>query len=123
MMPTCLVIDDDASLRDVLTFALEDLFQVSTAATGAEGLAQLQDDSIPLVLLDLHLPDLDGFEVLQRIMSLDPQIAVVILTGDAEPTLIARAKQYGAVDVLSKPWDIDILREQLWEILAHAQHR
>jgi CheY-like chemotaxis protein len=123
MMPACLVIDDDASLREALTLALEDLFQVYTAATGAEGLTRLQDDPIPLVLLDLHLPDLDGFEVLRRITALNPQIAVVILTGDAEPTLVAQAMQHGAADVLSKPWDIDTLRSQLWEILIRAQNR
>jgi DNA-binding NtrC family response regulator len=123
MMPTCLVIDDDASLREVLAFALEDLFEVCTAATGAEGLTRLQNDPIPLVLLDLHLPDLDGVEVLQRITALDPHIAVVILTGDPDSPLVTQAMQQGAVDLLIKPWDIDTLRSQLWEILAHAQQR
>jgi CheY-like chemotaxis protein len=118
-----LVIDDDASLREVLALALEDLFQVFTVATGAEGLARLQDDPMPLVLLDLHLPDLDGFEVLRRITALEAQIAVIMVTGDPEPTLVAQAMQQGAADVLSKPWDIDTLREQLWQILTHTQHR
>lgn len=117
------MIDDDASLREVLAFALEDLFQVYTVATGTEGLTRLQDDPMPLVLLDLHLPDLDGFEVLRRITALDPQITVIILTGDPEPSLIDQAMQYGAADVLIKPWDIDTLRAQLWQTLTHAQHR
>ena len=115
-----LVIDDDPSLRTVLFLVLEDLFQVVTAATGGEGLTRLQHDPISIVLLDLHLPDLDGFEVLQRIRALDPQITVFILTGDPDPTIGARAKLLGAVGVLPKPWDIDALRTQLWQTWEHT---
>ena len=118
-----LVIDDEPSLRTVLFLVLEDLFQVVTAATGGEGLTRLQHDPISIVLLDLHLPDLDGFEVLQRIRALDPQITVFILTGDPDPTIGARAKLLGAVGVLPKPWDIDTLRAQLWQTWEHTKRR
>ena len=116
-----LVIDDEPSLRTVLLLILEDLFHVVTAATGGEGLTRLQHDPISMVLLDLHLPDLDGFEVLQRIRALDPQITVFILTGDPDPTIGARAKLLGAVGVLPKPWDIDTLRAQLWQTWEHTK--
>jgi CheY-like chemotaxis protein len=118
-----LIIDDEPSLRIVLLLALEDLFQVVTAATGGEGLTRLQHDPISIVLLDLHLPDLDGFEVLQRIRAFDPQIIVFILTGDPDPTIVTRAKLLGAVGVLLKPWDIDALRTQLWQTWEHTRCR
>jgi CheY-like chemotaxis protein len=118
-----LVIDDEPSIRTVLLLALEDLFQVVTAATGGEGLTRLQHDPISIVLLDLHLPDLDGFEVLQRIRAFDPQITVFILTGDPDPIIGARAKLLGAVGVLPKPWDIDTLRTQLWQTWEYIKHR
>lgn len=118
-----LIIDDDTSMCEVLAIALADLFQVYTAATGTAGLTQLQEDPIPLVLLDLHLPDLDGLEVLRRIVALDPRIAVIVLTGDADPAIIAQARQSGAVDLLIKPCDIDTLRARLWELLRRTRQR
>jgi DNA-binding response OmpR family regulator len=61
------VIDDDPGLCDALITLLKDEFQVATAAMGAEGLTLIAQTAIPVVLLDLHLPDLSGLGGLARL--------------------------------------------------------
>ena len=76
-----LIIDDDDSLREALTVLLEEDFRVTTAATGAEGLALLvQQPTTPLVLLDLRLPGMHGLETIKHIKALNPYTTVMILS-------------------------------------------
>ena len=104
-----LVIDDEPSLRTVLFLVLEDLFQVVTAATGGEGLTRLQHDPISIVLLDLHLPDLDGFEVLKWIRQQPGlrTLRVIVLTASAHIRDVNIAYQLGANSFLVKPLDFE----------------
>lgn len=122
-LPRVLVIDDDAGLCAALTVALEDEFAVEIATSGAEGLARLQEEPIPLVLLDIRMPEMPGLEVLRRIHALDPTIAVVMHTVRHEVPVVVRAMQYGAVDYLPKPCDVDALRARLHQALRRAQRR
>lgn len=118
-----LVIDDDEGVRVALTVALEDEFQVYTAATGAEGLALLHKDLIPVVLLDIRLPGMDGLEVLRQIKTLDPHIAVLMLTAWPEVPVVVAAMQGGAVDFLPKPWDVAVLRTRLCQAFAYVRQQ
>jgi len=122
-LPGVLVIDDDAGLCTALTVALEDEFAVETANSGAEGLDRLQETLFPLVLLDIRMPGMTGLEVLRRIQTLDPSIAVVMHTVRQEVPVVVRAMQDGAVDFLTKPCDVDVLRTHLHQALHRAQHR
>ena len=118
-----LVIDDDDSLREALTVLLEDDFRVATAATGAEGLARLAQEPIPLVLLDLHLPGMHGLEVLRHIKAQAPSTAVVVLSAVQDVATVVKAMQGGATDFLPKPYDSDLLCTRLHTALAHYRHR
>ena len=105
-----LVIDDEPSLRDVLKLGLSRAgFEVGTAATHAEGIAQLAEPW-DLVLTDLQLPDGDGLSILRYAKEVSPETAVVVLTAHGSADTAVAAMKLGAHDYLTKPFDLDELR-------------
>src|SRR5215831_8987618 len=102
--PTLLVVDDDQSLCAMLAeyLALEGFVAV-TAATGPEGLEQLARTPVDLVILDVMLPELSGFEVLRRIRSLS-RVPVIMLTARGEEVDRVVGLEMGADDYLAKPF-------------------
>ena len=102
--PTLLVIDDDQSLCAMLAeyLTLEGFLAV-TAATGPEGLEQLARSPVDMVILDVMLPELSGFEVLRRIRSLS-RVPVIMLTARGEEVDRVVGLEMGADDYLAKPF-------------------
>jgi len=104
-MARLLAIEDDARLRTFLKRALEsDGHVVAGAATGLEGVRRTQDDEYDLILLDLMLPGIDGFEVLRRVLDRDPEQRVLVLSAVGDVASRVRCLQMGAVDFLCKPF-------------------
>jgi DNA-binding NtrC family response regulator len=101
-----LVIDDEAEIRESLETLLQlEGYNVSTAATGREGLAQLGERSFDIVLLDLALPDRNGMDVLGEIHMLNPLQPVIMITAYGTVENAVRAMQSGATNFIQKPWD------------------
>jgi DNA-binding NtrC family response regulator len=101
-----LVIDDEAEIRESLETLLQlEGYNVSTAATGREGLAQLGERSFDIVLLDLALPDKNGMDVLGEIHMLNPLQPVIMITAYGTVENAVRAMQSGATNFIQKPWD------------------
>lgn len=99
--------------------------QLHVASTGQEGLRQAAALWPDVVLLDLHLPDLSGEQVLQRLRQL-PALAhmtVLVLTADALPETAARLRAAGAADCLTKPLDVAALDAALDRVAAAAGPR
>jgi DNA-binding response OmpR family regulator len=87
-MATIVVIDDEHLLCDLLENSLRQHgHKVFTAYTGREGIASFRQHRPRFTLLDLNLPDINGIEVLKEIREIDPQSAVIILTGRATDQL------------------------------------
>ena len=104
-MARILAIEDDARLRTFLKRVLEsDGHVVAGAATGPEGVRRTQDDTYDLILLDLMLPGIDGFEVLRRVLDRDPEQRVLVLSAVGDVASRVRCLQMGAVDYLCKPF-------------------
>ena len=102
-----LVVEDQEINRDVLGMILEDDYDVIYAENGEEGLEQMRShlDKLSIVLLDLMMPVMDGFEVLRHMRG-DPELAsmpVIVLTAEKNAEL--RALQLGAADFITKPFD------------------
>lgn len=77
-----LIVDDEADIRDLLAQALEaDGFRVTSVATAAEALRAGQKDPPDLIISDLQLEDSDGLEMIARFKSIQPNLAVILLTG------------------------------------------
>jgi DNA-binding NtrC family response regulator len=99
-----LVVDDDLDLRDTLRLALSERgYEVATVATAAEALKAAVPGRFDLVLLDLHLPDRGGLEILRELGARTDGLPIIVFTGDAEMASTVRAMRDGAFDYVSKP--------------------
>ena len=109
-----LLVDDDALLRGMAAKTLQHAgFEVATAADGEDALAQFTREAFDLVLLDLVMPGMDGFEVCRRIRASanGSQVPVLILTGLNDTESIEFAYGHGATDFITKPIN--------WTLLSH----
>jgi DNA-binding NtrC family response regulator len=106
-----LVVDDEDALRTVLTNELvNEGYEVRNAADGDEAITELQKAEYDLVLLDIKMPRVNGFEVLRFIKDHLPRTRVVMLTGFADLKNAIESKKLGADDFVSKPYDlVDLL--------------
>jgi two-component system, OmpR family, KDP operon response regulator KdpE len=112
-MSTVLVVEDDTPLRTALRAGLRaQSMDVIDVASGAEAIAVLTRSVPDLVLLDLNLPDVDGFAVLTRTRELS-QVPVVVLTVREDRADKIRALDAGADDYITKPFDADELYARL----------
>jgi DNA-binding NtrC family response regulator len=106
-----LVVDDEEALRTVLSTELSsEGYEVSAAADGNEAIDLVKDNNYDLVLLDIKMPNVDGFEVLKFVKGTKPDIKVIMLTGFADLKNAIESKRLGAEDFVSKPYDlVDLL--------------
>lgn len=105
-----LVIDDepDIILTVRLTLELEG-YEVIAAATGEEGLELVRDERPDVVLLDLRLPGLDGFAVLERLPAAELNVPIIVISAHAAGATIRRAFDMGCRDFITKPFSPDEL--------------
>ena len=105
-----LIIDDDdfvtASLSD---FLINKGFGVQTASDGKTGIAMFERDQPALILLDQKLPDMEGVDVCQKILEINPNAKVIFITAYATVQYAVEAMQAGAFHYLSKPFELDEL--------------
>jgi DNA-binding response OmpR family regulator len=111
-----LVVDDDPDIRHMLAFSLEGHgLTVRTAADGDAALRQLAADPPACMVLDLMMPDVDGFTVLERLRD-DPDapaVRVLVLSCRSDEAAQARAAELGAAGYLVKPTDPDLLAARI----------
>src|SRR5688500_7781077 len=120
---TILGSEDDADLRGVLTTSLtRSGHRVIQARDGAEALAAVEREHVDLMVLDLWMPNVDGFEVLERMKSIDgaSNIPVVVVTGSDRTGSEMRALRLGANVYLTKPIEASALTEQVTRLLTDA---
>ncbi|MBN2199252.1 MAG: response regulator [Candidatus Aminicenantes bacterium] len=108
---TILVIDDEESMRDSCSqIFLKDGFRAETAENGEVGLKKIEELHPHLVLVDLKMAGLSGFEVLERGLQLDKDLVFVVITGYATVESAVEAMKKGAYDFLPKPFSPEELR-------------
>lgn len=113
-MKRILVIDDDVSVRNFLKRGLSfEGFQVETAESGELGLRAALDRAPHLMILDLMMPGIDGFEVLRRLRAADVQLPVIMLTANDEPEAQMEGLNTGADDYVIKPVHFDVLMARI----------
>jgi DNA-binding NtrC family response regulator len=106
-----LVVDDEDALRTVVSVGLTSKgYNVSTASDGDEAISELQKETFDLVLLDVKMPRMNGFEVLKFIKEKHPTTKVVMATGLGDLKDAIESKKLGAEDFVGKPYDfVDLL--------------
>ena len=109
-MGKILIVEDDKVFREFLRISLSKINNnIFIASDGKSALELLNKEQPDVVLLDLHLPDMDGIEVLKAAKELDRDIQVIIITGLVDMKSAIRAMQYNAYDYLKKPFDSEML--------------
>ncbi len=106
--PHILVIDDDTAVREVLIATLlNDGYQVTGVADGLSGIRLVQEQPVHIVITDLHMPGIDGLEVIDRISKLDSKIITIVMTGYGTIDYAVRTMKAGAFDFITKPFGPD----------------
>jgi DNA-binding NtrC family response regulator len=103
--PTILIVDDELGARESLEVILEDDFKALSAGTSEEALTLIQKVPIDLVLLDVHMPEMDGLEVLRRIKAQDEDIDVIMVSALNLARKAVQAIKLGAYDYITKPYE------------------
>ncbi|NRA75421.1 MAG: sigma-54-dependent Fis family transcriptional regulator, partial [Planctomycetes bacterium] len=119
-----LVVDDQAAHAELLAEALVSLGQECIVATSVdEAKERLREEGVDIVITDLVLGDRDGLDLIREAQSIDPFIAVVVVTGYGTVETAVEAMQLGAVDYLRKPVDLTGLRIRVERALEGAALR
>jgi two-component system KDP operon response regulator KdpE len=122
-MKKILVIDDDVAVLQLLQIFLEnESYQVFTAKSGREGLGIFDKWSPDLVILDLVMPLMDGFETYRRMRERGVK-SVLIMSHRQDERSAVRALEMGADDYLRKPVDLEILRAKIDTLLRRRKHQ
>jgi DNA-binding NtrC family response regulator len=120
--PGVFIVDDEKRMCDSLKVLLEHRgFDVAVATSGKEALNQIARKDFDLFLLDICIPDLDGFYLMERIFSRSPQAPVVMMTGDASVDSAIKALKKGAYDYLKKPFEPEDLEKTIKNALRGAE--
>jgi FixJ family two-component response regulator len=118
------IVEDDALMRRALVRLTEAAgFAAQGFATGEEFLAADHGSLPACVILDLRLPDMHGLEVQRRLRRSDPQLGVVIVTGYGDDLTRREAAESGAVAILSKPFDDEMLLDAIRDAMAGPEAR
>jgi len=122
MPKTILIVDDEATDRLILAAKLKKLFDVEVLEDqgGKDCLKRFREgesaQKIDLVMLDYHMPDLDGLEILKQLKKLSPETPVILITGDTRSDLPTMAIRLGAEDFITKPADDNRLYSSIQNI-------
>ena len=101
-----LLVEDDASIREVAKLGLEQAgFRVTTAPDGREGLLHFRQSRFDLVVLDVMLPNLDGYEVCRQIRA-ESRVPIIMLSAKSETVDIVVGLELGADDYVTKPFEL-----------------
>jgi CheY-like chemotaxis protein len=116
--PRILVIDDDANVREVVLHLLASFgYDVDASADPVSGLARFKEGGWDLVLVDVVMPAMSGWGVVERIRQYAPTTAIVLMTGMNQPIVMQRARDW-RLPVIVKPFRADAIRAIVTEALG-----
>ena len=121
-----LVVDDNDMNRDLLSRRMEqEGYHVAAASGGKQALEILRQERLDLMLLDLMMPDMDGFEVLQQVKADagHSSMPVIMITADNDVDSVMRCIKLGAVDYIVKPINMAVLKSRVWGHIAKASQQ
>jgi DNA-binding NtrC family response regulator len=117
-----LIVDDEENLRHTVARVLQRAgFEVTTAASGKEGLTLLSQQTFDLVYMDIRMPDMNGLETLQAINVNYPKLPVILFTGQPDLNSAVSALRQGAIDYLQKPLKPELIVERAKTVLLKLE--
>ena len=127
MRNTLLVVDDMEMNRDILELIFSDSYKIIKAEDGLQAIAMLEKykDEICAVLLDIFMPNMDGFGVLDFMHknNMDSSIPTVLITGDTSNEVKKKGYSMGVSDVIEKPFDSQIVKTRIDNIVELYLHK
>ncbi|MGE5123609.1 MAG: response regulator [Acidobacteriaceae bacterium] len=117
-MRTILIVEDVDLNIDLLTQILEEDYHLLVAKDGAQGVAMAEQNQPDLILMDIAMPVMDGYEATRRIRKTFQSLPIIGLSSHAMQGDAEKAKAAGCTDYLTKPIDEDLLREKLRQYLG-----
>ena len=106
MSKAVLTVDDSASIRETIAFTLEaEGFEVVGAEDGSKGLSEVERRRFDLVITDLNMPVMDGFDFIRAVRAGGNHVPIIMLTTESQPEKKAEGKAAGATGWLNKPFD------------------
>ena len=118
MKPTILVVDDEQGARDSLEVILEDNYQVLTAESGQEALDTLKKTPVDVILLDVHMPEMDGLETLRKIKEQDEEIDVIMISALDLARKAVDSIKSGAYDYITKPFEPEDILSSVSRVIS-----
>ncbi len=108
-MAKVLICDDNQAIRRVLTEIIElDKHEAIVAIDGVDALEKIKLNNPDLILLDIKMPKLDGFDVLETLQQLSNKIPIIMISGQSDEVLIEKCKRLGAFDYMMKPFELEL---------------
>ena len=109
-----LVVDDEPEVRKLMEHFLTDRgYDVRLAENGRRGLAELEHFRPDVVLLDMHMPEMDGLETLKHLATRWPGLPVIMVTVNEDVETTSQMLQAGAADYVPKPFNLDYLEQAI----------
>ncbi len=109
-----LLVDDEEKFLNVLSQRLGTRgVEADTATSGEEALTKISKKNVDVIILDVMMPGIGGIETLKRIRKENPEVQIIMLTGQGTVEKAVKAMKEGAIDFLEKPADIDKLMEKI----------
>jgi len=118
MKPTILVVDDEQGARDSLEGILEDNNQAVTAESGQEALETLKKTPVDVILLDVHMPEMDGLETLRKIKEQDEEIDVIMISALNLARKAVDSIKSGAYDYITKPFEPEDILSSVSRVIS-----
>ncbi len=114
MSEKVLIVDDEEDFLEVMAERMKSRgMEVSTSTSAEEALVLIEKESFDAVILDFMMPGMDGIETLKAIKAAKPELQIILLTGHATVQKGVEAMKLGAMDVMEKPADLEILTEKI----------
>lgn len=118
MKRTILIVDDSVRINQLVKMSLMNTYDIVQAFTGEDAVASLQSTKIDLVLLDITLPKMSGYDVLPYIT--DKEIPVIFLTAKTEVADVVQGLQLGADDYITKPFHLEVLKSRVEAVMRRV---
>ena len=116
MTAKVLLVDDEKDFLDIMAERMEARgMDVTTTTSAEDALKMVQTESYDAVIIDFLMPEMDGFTALKMFKASQPHLAVILLTANVPDEKCLEAIQLGAMDVIEKPADINLLAQKIEE--------
>jgi len=121
-IPTVYIVDDDISVRESLEALIRSVgWEPRTFASAEEFLTLARIAAPSCLVLDVTLPDLNGLELQKRVAADHADLPLIFITGHCDAPMTAEAMKAGAVEVLTKPFGVDVLLAAIEHALARSR--